>query len=160
MSFKKLKLAAGIVGLAGVILAAACYILSLVIANTANASGQDTGFDMLAIAIVYIIFSIPVAVSAVVEFVFSILYISAKFKRRPFYIVGCVLTILDFFVCFADLYFAIIISQVFTKPIVVIMSLVCLLLAVAGFVLKIICAVKFKKAEDLQADDRIAKSKE
>ena len=150
MNIKKLKLAAGIVGLAGVLLAAACYILSLVIANTANGSGQDTGLDMLGIAIVFVLFGIPVAISAVVEFVFSIIYIFAKFKRRPFYIAGCVLTILDFFVCFADLYFAIIISQVFSKPIVVIMSLVCLLLAVAGFVLKIICAVKFKKAENIE----------
>ena len=148
MNNRKLKLATGIVGLFGVLLCAACYILSLVIANTANASGQETNWDMLGIAIVFIIFGIPVAISAVVEFVFSILYISAKFKRRAFYIVGAVLTILDAFICFVDIYFAMVITDAFGNVVVPIMTIICVLVALAAMVLKILCAAKREENKD------------
>lgn len=148
MEFKKLKLATGIVGIVGAVLAVACYVLSIVIANTANAGGQDTGLDMLGIVFVFIAFGIPFGISAVVKLVFSILYLVTKTEKPAFFIVGAVLCIFDLFICFVLTYFAIIITQAFGLSSVALINGVCVLLVVATIVLKILCAVKIKKNKE------------
>ena len=75
MDFKKLKLATGILGLVGVLLAAACYILSLVIANKG-----DGGEEMLAVVLVFITFGIPLGIAGLVELVISIIYIANIYR--------------------------------------------------------------------------------
>lgn len=150
MNFKKLKLATGVIGLLGVVFAVVCYILSLIIANAANTGGQETGWNMFGIAIVFIIFGIPLAIAAVVELIFSILYIAKKFNRRAFYIVGAVLCIFDLLICFILAYFTISITQSFGEVLVPLINVVCILLILVAVVLKIICAVKFKKEENIE----------
>ena len=143
MDFKKLKLATGILGLVGVLLAAACYILSLVIANKG-----DGGEEMLAVVLVFITFGIPLGIAGLVELVISIIYIAAKFKTRAFYIVGVVLSVLDLVICFILIYFAILTTQASGKMVVSVINAFCSLLVVATIVLKILCAVKFKMNEE------------
>lgn len=148
MEFKKLKLATGITGLVGVVLAVACYVLSIVIANKANAGGQDNGLDMLGIVFVFIAFGIPYGIAAVIGLVFSILYLTTKTEKPAFYVVGAVLCIFDLFICFVLSYFAIIITQAFGLSLVALINGVCILLVVAAIVLKILCAVRIKKNKE------------
>ena len=143
MDFKKLKLATGIVGLVSVLLAAACYILSLVIANKG-----DGGEEMLAVVLVFITFGIPLGIAGLVELVISIIYIAAKFKTRAFYIAGAVLSVLDLVICFILIYFAILTTQASGQMVVSLINAFCSLLVVATIVLKILCAVKFKMNEE------------
>ena len=143
MDFKKLKLATGIVGLVSVLLAAACYILSIVIANKG-----DGGEEMLAVVLVFITFGIPLGIAGLVELVISIIYIAAKFKTRAFYIVGAVLSVLDLIICFIMIYFAILTTQASGQMVVPVINAFCSLLVVATIVLKILCAVKFKMNEE------------
>lgn len=143
MEFKKLKLATGIVGLVSVLFAAACYILSLVIANKG-----DGGEEMLAVVLVFITFGIPLGIAGLVELVISIVYIAAKLNTRAFYIVGAVLAVLDLVICFIMIYFAILTTQASGQMVVPVINAFCSLLVVATIVLKILCAVKFKMNEE------------
>ena len=143
MDFKKLKLATGIVGLVSVLFAAACYILSLVIA-----SKGDGGAEMFAVVSVFIVFIFPLGIAGLVELVISIIYIAAKFKTRAFYIVGAVLSVLDLVICFVMIYFAILTTQASGQMVVPVINAFCSLLVVATIVLKILCAVKFKMNEE------------
>ncbi|MGN0806729.1 MAG: hypothetical protein ACI4MC_06785 [Candidatus Coproplasma sp.] len=141
MNFKKLKLATGIIGLVGVVLAVVCYIVSFVIAS------QYEGEELLAAVVAFVVFSFPLGFVCLVELVFSILYILRKFKSRVFYVVGAVLSILDLFICSVLIYFAIIITFAIGGFAVPLIAALCALPVVATIILKILCAVKFKPDE-------------
>lgn len=143
MNFKKLKLATGIVGLVGVLLAAFCYIFSV-----AYAGKNDGGPEMLGVAVLFITIGIPFGVAAIVEFIFSIIYIIGKIKARAFYVAGGVLSVLNAFICFVLVYFAILITKAIGGFVIPIITALCALPVITAIILKILCAVKFKKEDN------------
>ncbi|MGN0811910.1 MAG: hypothetical protein ACI4MQ_00160 [Candidatus Coproplasma sp.] len=142
MNFKKLKLATGIIGLVGVVLVVLCYIISFIIAS------QYEGEELLAVAMAFIVFSFPLGAVVLIEIPIAIIYMAGKFNSRAFFVVCAVLSFLDLFICFVLVYFATYITLAIGGFVVPLITVLCALPVAATIVLKIICAVKFKKEDN------------
>lgn len=142
MNSRKLKLATGIVGLAGVLIAVICYIC-----NIAFLLNSEGGLGVAIVAVIILIIGIPFGVAALAEFIFSIIYTIGKVKARGFYVTGAVLSILNLFICGSLIFLALISVDAIGGFIAPLLNVLCALPMFAAVVLKILCAVKIKKEE-------------